>query len=112
MRKPLATAAMLAVLFPAALLARTLELVNESSVTIEHLFVAWAGDKGWGPDQLGSSRDDIVAPGASFRLNGLEKDTFDLKIVTHTGQECVIEGVHFRTNMRWTVTDKVLRECR
>lgn len=112
MRKPLAAAAVLAALFPAALLARTLELVNESSVTIEHLFVSQADEKNWGSDQLGSNRDDVVAPGASFKLNGLDKDTFDLKIVTHTGQECVVEGVHFRTNMRWTVTDKVLRECK
>jgi hypothetical protein len=66
-----------------------------SNYDIHHLYVSHYTDRNWGPDQLG---DDIVEPGETFTLTGIQPGTYDIKIVDDESNECIIEDVDFVRN--------------
>lgn len=68
------------------------------SFDIQHLYISHYTDRQWGPDQLGDGADDIVKPGETFTLTGIEAGTYDIKIVDDEGDECIIEDVDFLKN--------------
>src|ERR1700692_3886372 len=55
----------------------SLAVVNNSSKNIYHLYLSPANDNNWGPDQMGDTQDDTVAPGDSFTLTDIDPGKYD-----------------------------------
>ncbi|MBV9992807.1 MAG: hypothetical protein JOZ72_16125 [Alphaproteobacteria bacterium] len=91
--------------------AESLQVANDSSRTIMHLFLSDADDNDWGPDQLGDGADDTVMPGESFTLTNIEQGRYDIKLVTKSGAECEVNDVVFDSSYEWTITNGMLKDC-
>jgi hypothetical protein len=84
-------------------------LENKSHWDIYHLYLSPSDDDRWGPDQLGNK---VVKSGATFTLNSIPCDDYDIKIVDEDGDSCVIEKVNMcKDHTHWTLTDKDLLKC-
>lgn len=79
----------------------TLEIINESSLTIAGFNYASPDATEWGDSVLG---DVTIAPGESYVLKGLEAGTFDMRALNEDGKSM---GSLFNVNMdgdlKWTV---------
>ena len=91
--------------------AHDLDVVNKSKTAIHHLFLSSAKDSEWGPDQLGDKGSDVVSPGETFTLTGIERGRFDVKLVAEDETECVIENANFNEGKVWTITEAMLDAC-
>ena len=91
--------------------AHDLDIVNKSKTTIHHLFLSSAKDSEWGPDQLGDKGSDVVSPGETFTLTGIERGRFDVKLVAEDATECVVENANFNEGKVWTISEAMLDEC-
>jgi hypothetical protein len=84
-------------------------LANQSSYAIEHLFLSPQNQGSWGPDQLGA---DILASGQTVKFDGIDCDTYDLRLVDEDGDECVVPGVDLcLEDAQWELTDEALLSC-
>ena len=82
---------------------------NKSDWDIYHLYLSSSDDDEWGPDQLS---DNVLKSGASFTLHSIPCDTYDIKVVDHDGDECVIKGVPMcKDHTHWDLTNEVLLSC-
>ena len=82
---------------------------NKSDWDIYHLYLSSADDDEWGPDQL---RDNVLESGTSFTLHDIPCDTYDIKVVDHDGDACVIKGVPMcKDHTHWDLTNKELLSC-
>lgn len=88
-----------------------LQVINKSKSSLHHLYLSAASQKSWGPDQLGSGENDVVAPGNGFRLHGIEAGTYDVKIATEDGTECEVDGADFDESKEWVITEHMLEKC-
>jgi hypothetical protein len=88
-----------------------LQVTNKSKAEIHHLYLSAASQKNWGPDQLGSGSKDIVAPGSTFTLTGIEAGTYDVKISTADGTECEVNDAEFDSSKEWVITEHMLDKC-
>jgi hypothetical protein len=88
-----------------------LQVVNKSKSSIHHLYVSPANQKSWGPDQLGSESNDVVAPGTQFNLHGIEAGNYDVKLTTEDGTECEVDDVEFDESKQWVITEHMLDKC-
>jgi hypothetical protein len=86
---------------------RTFTVYNNSSYTIDQLYVSSTYDHTWEQDRLGSNyfppnyRMDLrVAPGF-----------YDVKLVDEDGDSCVVPNVDFRSGTTWTIDNTVLLAC-
>ncbi|QBB69684.1 hypothetical protein ELE36_04460 [Pseudolysobacter antarcticus] len=93
--------------------ASALELAvsNQSKSAIHHLYLNLASSSEWGPDQLGEKSSDVVQPGGKFTLSGIKAGTYDVKIATADGTECMVEGADFNESKEWLITEKMLAKC-
>lgn len=91
--------------------AAELEIQNDSQTTIQHLYVSDASSNKWGPDQLGDRRRDVIKPGASFTLTGIDRGRYDLKLVAADDTVCVIEDQRIGQDKVWTITEHMLDHC-
>lgn len=89
----------------------SLAVVNNSSKTIYHLYLSPANDNNWGPDQMGDTQDDTVAPGDSFTLTDIDPGKYDVKLATKSGTECEVDDVEFDADYKWSVTNAMLNNC-
>jgi hypothetical protein len=66
---------------------------NNTSTTIERVYISTNDDNNWGPDRLG--RTQVIRPGASHRFNftGFDECIFDIKVVFADGDESQKRGV-------------------
>jgi hypothetical protein len=85
---------------------RVVEIVNEASVPIYHLYVTNVGDPDWGQDQLGSF--ETIAS-YHYRVFNMDDGTgycwFDVRAVLSDGRVAVRRSFNVCTESRWTVTD-------
>lgn len=79
----------------------TLVVQNDSSYTIMYLYVSPSSSSSWGTDQLGSS---TIAPGASFTLNNIPPDVYDLWAENSTGYDYVRANEVFSAGVTKTWT--------
>jgi hypothetical protein len=88
-----------------------LEVDNNSSSTIQHLYISGVGESRWGPDQLGERRRDVIRPGGSFTVYNIDAGRYDLKLVAEDGTACVIKNQRVGQDKVWTVTEAMLDDC-
>lgn len=84
---------------------------NSTDWAIHNLYFAKSKENDWGPDQLGSKSNDIIAPGASFTLTAIPPGKYDVKIVDEDGDECVVAGVKVATSEKVELTNELLVGC-
>jgi hypothetical protein len=89
--------------------AAELEIVNSSSVAIQHLFLARKGQRKWGADRLDGQ--DAIAPGATRIVPGIDRDAYDLRLSDDADRECQIYSVAIARTHRLELTDATLDEC-
>jgi hypothetical protein len=88
-----------------------LQVINKSKTSIHHLYLSPSSQKSWGPDQFGTGQNDVVAPGATFTLHGIEAGSYDVKIATEDGTECEVDDADFSESKEWVVTEHMLDKC-
>jgi hypothetical protein len=82
---------------------------NDSHYAVHHLYLTPAHEVHWGPDQLGH---DVLESHETVLLAGLECEEYDLKIVDHEGDECVVEDINLcLQDAHWQLTDHELASC-
>lgn len=86
----------------------SVKVINQSKWDIHHMFVSPTEQEDWGVDQL---EDQIIEAGASFTLNQVPCDVYDIKVVDEDGDECILEAVDICQNSYWKITTKELLEC-
>jgi hypothetical protein len=87
----------------------TITIKNKTDWDIHHLYLTPADDDHWGPDQLG---DDIIKSGSSYTIKNIPCDSYDIKIIDHDGDACVIEDIDLcKDDSIWTLTNKELLKC-
>jgi len=84
-------------------------LKNSSKWAIHQLYFSPANTTEWGADQLGNQ---TIAHGASFTLNGIPCNKYDVRLVDEDGDECVVQDVAVcANNDTWEITDHDLLGC-
>ena len=87
----------------------TIEVVNESSWDIHHLYVSPSDSDDWGSDQL---REDILERGESLELIDIPCDDYDIMFIDEDGDECILEEQTLcRDESIWRITDEELLGC-
>lgn len=87
----------------------TVTIDNQSNYAIHHLFLAPWNESNWGADQFGA---DVLNPGESGTISGIECNRFDMKIIDQDGDECVLQDVDLcQEDAHWEITDKELISC-
>ncbi|MGB7926423.1 MAG: hypothetical protein WCF57_24490 [Pyrinomonadaceae bacterium] len=82
---------------------------NQSDWAIHHLYLSSTDEQEWGPDQLGNK---VLEPGGSYTLHSIPCDKYDIKVVDHDGDACVIEGITMcKDHTHWNLTNKDLLSC-
>jgi hypothetical protein len=82
---------------------------NQSRWEIHYLFLSPSDNPNWGPDQLD---DDILAPGEYLELNGIDCDTYDVRLIDEDGDECVVQEIDIcAEDSGWHITNQVLLAC-
>jgi hypothetical protein len=86
---------------------RTFTVYNNSSYTIDHVYVSATSDENWGQDRLGS---DYFPPNYTFKLP-VYPGWYDVKLVDEDGDSCVVHNVDFRSGTTWSIDNTVLLTC-
>ncbi len=87
----------------------TLTIDNESSYTLIGIHLSPTTDVSWGPDLLGA---EVLAPGESFQVSGIDCDTYDIRVVDEDNDECVLDSVDLcLDNAVWSIDDAELAIC-
>lgn len=87
----------------------SISLTNSSSYAVHHLYLTPAHETAWGPDQLGN---DVLETHENITLAGLDCSDYDLKLVDHEGDTCVVEDIDLcLQDAHWEVTDGQLAAC-
>jgi hypothetical protein len=90
-------------------LVSTLTIDNDSSYTIIEINLSPTTQVSWGPDLLGG---DVLAPGEVFEVSGISCDTYDIRIVDDTSDECILDSVDLcLDNAVWRIDDAELAFC-
>jgi hypothetical protein len=84
-------------------------IVNRSNYTIYQLFLSPSNRVRWGPDQL---RRRVIKPGDSYTLNGIPCGLYDVKVVDHDGDACVVREIPMcKDHTHWEMTNDSLLRC-
>ena len=87
----------------------TLTVNNASSYSILEFYLSPASQATWGSDLLGS---DILEPGDSFILNGIDCDDYDIRMIDEDLDECVLDAIELCwEDAVWTFDDTDLALC-
>ena len=88
--------------------ATSVNIVNNSSREISHVYLSPVGSDDWGPNQLGNS---VIAAGQSYTLN-LACDQQQVKVIGEDQDGCFVSTVvNCGDNATWTVTNNTARNC-
>jgi hypothetical protein len=84
-------------------------VVNDSDWDVIHLYFSVAGSNQWGSDLL---RNDPLQPGENLSLANLDCHTYDVRVVSTDGKDCVIRNTEVCTSSKvWHFTNKDLAKC-
>jgi hypothetical protein len=87
--------------------AHTLTVVNNSSVDITRMYVAWSKTGRWGADLLGKG---VLRPGSSFPIS-LAAGEYDLMLVDSRNRSCVLRTIAVYSDKSWSFDDNWLSRC-
>jgi hypothetical protein len=85
----------------------TFRVINRSSYQIDHIYVSPTSNTYWGADQLGRG----VLPSDYRETISIYPGWYDVKLVDHDGDSCIIGNQDFRESEDWTFTDATLLAC-
>lgn len=87
----------------------SITIINDSDYVIEFVYVSPSDSRDWGPDLLGG---DVLYPGESITIDGLDCDWYDVKVVDEYHVECVLEDEYLCFgNDNWWITNYDLDSC-
>ena len=87
----------------------TLTIDNDSSYTLIEINLSPTTSVSWGPDLLGS---DVLAPGEVFEAHGIDCNTYDIRVVDDTNDECILDSVDLcLDNAVWRLDNTELAIC-
>jgi hypothetical protein len=86
-----------------------IQIVNNSSHEIRHVFLSPPDQNNWGPDQLGSSV--IAANGGSVTINASCSGS-SIKVIAEDQDGCFsYQVVTCSEGASWTITNSTTRDC-
>jgi hypothetical protein len=86
----------------------SLTVNNQSSYPIKEFHISPVGKATWGPNQLTSP----LASKSTLTLTGIACDTYDIRLVDNSDNECILANVALcLANSQWTVDDAALASC-
>jgi hypothetical protein len=111
MKRALILGAALASFASVALAATGINLTNQSSVDIDHLYTSTPGKAAWGTDLL--SGTDPIERGKSATVAKLAPGTYDLQLVDDDdgGKPCVVSNVKVKAGATLKLTKKMTAAC-
>jgi hypothetical protein len=87
----------------------SLTIDNDSSYTLIEINLSPTTSVSWGADLLGS---DVLAPGEVFEASGIDCNTYDIRVVDDTNDECILDSVDLcLDNAVWRIDDAELAIC-
>jgi hypothetical protein len=87
----------------------SIEVANNSSRDIIHLYLSPPGRENWGPDQL---NDAILANGQSVTLSNVSCTEANIRIIGEDADGCFVSTiVACGDNTAWTITSDSPRDC-
>ena len=94
-------------------IARTLttsvNIVNNSSLAISHVYFSHVGSDDWTGNQIGES---VIASGQSYNLSSVACDQQQVKVIGEDQDGCFVSTVvNCGDNATWTVTNDTARDC-
>jgi hypothetical protein len=86
----------------------TLTIRNDSSFVLTEVHLADVSDPSWGPNLL----PDVLFPGESLTIGGIDCGTYDVMVVDETGVDCELSSFDlcFDDGV-WVVGDAMLDSC-
>jgi hypothetical protein len=89
--------------------ATSVNIVNNSSREILHVFLSQSNVNDWSANQLG---DATIAPGQSFTLNTVACDQQQVRVIAEDKDGCFLSTiVNCGDSATWTVTTDSPRDC-
>ena len=89
--------------------ATSVNIVNNSSRAISHVYLSHVNADDWTGDQLNNSS---IAPGQSYTLNNVACDQQQVKVIGEDADGCFVSVVvNCGDNATWTVTNETARDC-
>ena len=96
-------------LLSGATLATSVNIVNNSSRAIGHVYLSHVNADDWTGDQLNNSS---IAPGQSYTLNNVACDQQQVRVIGEDADGCFVSVVvNCGENATWTVTNETARDC-
>lgn len=90
-------------------LTSTLTIDNQSSFAFIEINLSSVDAESWEEDLLGS---DILTPGESVEISGIECDDYDVRVVDEDQDECIVREVDLCLNdEHWVIDDAILAVC-
>ena len=88
----------------------SVNIVNNSSHEIRHVYLSHVNADDWSPNQL--SDDTVISHGQSFTLGNLACDQQQVRVIAEDQDGCFLSAVvNCGENAAWTVTDETARDC-
>ena len=76
------------------------------------LYLAPAGTRDWGHNQVLNDKDKIWDASERLRLTAISRGRFDVRLVDSKGRECKMAGVDLTKDITFAVHDADLASCR
>ncbi|MDT4952914.1 MAG: hypothetical protein QOJ02_1052 [Acidobacteriota bacterium] len=90
--------------------ANTINVVNNSSREMRHVYLSPADSDDWGPDQLNDSA--VISPGGSFTISNVSCSGANIKVVAEDADGCFVSKVvACAANASWTITNDDTPNC-
>jgi hypothetical protein len=87
----------------------SVNIVNNSSREIRHVYFSPVDGDTWSANQLG---DSVIAAGASFTVNNAACDQQQIKVIAEDQNGCFLSAVvECGTNATWTITNDTAADC-
>jgi hypothetical protein len=87
----------------------SLQVVNNSSLEIRHLYLSPVDNDDWGPDQLNGT---VIHNGESFTLQNVTSSQSSIKVVAEDQNGCFLYGmVSASEDSSWTITNSSTPSC-
>ena len=88
----------------------SVNIVNNSSREIRHIYLSHVNADDWTPNQL--SDEAFISPGQSFTLGNLACDQQQAKVIAEDQDGCFLSTVvNCGDNAAWTITNDTARDC-
>ena len=86
-----------------------INVTNNSSRNISHLYLAAPQREDWGPDQL---NDATLAPGQSFTISNVSCAGSQTRVIGEDQEGCFVSTVlECAENAAWTITNDAVPDC-